>query len=465
MPFPRPPVLSPVDAGSPPRLPDRFSAIALMMPFQGGTADDPADSRGQVYAADVTYDWSVQAMRVAAHGVEGKPVDLLFVGAEMYVIDHRADGGLRFFGPMQADAPVPQTDWLAGRGIRCQGRGDVGGIACDWWLGWTPNANGLSPTDPQPPKGTQIDVCNWIWTRADTGLPFRLFFNNVGNPYRLPVLGAYPMTYFTRFEPVDRTQLPKLVHLAQQEAVRVPEGVAFPAPGRGLEDLYDAMHARDGAFMAGAPADGAAGLVEGLKPAAPGAPLPEWSPRMCMTGWTFPTAKNPQFGTACMPIRVFYEDERDQMLTRAWLAVNDLDSADVMDMILHDGATHMVLRTPDGGFKCHGTKPVGPPYRDWAARDRGRPKAVIQDNPVLGPGRTLHITALPSTEGRWFWVWYTPDNDGVLFMEVPQKGNVGLVVTDYDVFDHAPPPFPQDAFEVPAECLKQAAGADTEESA
>jgi hypothetical protein len=99
--------------------------------------------------------------------------------------------------------------------------------------------------------------------------------------------------------------------------------------------------------------------------------------------------------------------------------------------------------------------PVGLPKRHWARDGGGKPKAVIRDNPVLGLGETIHVTTIPSEGDRWFWVWYTPDNTGRLFMETPQFGDVGLVLTDYDSFDRTPPPFPVDAFTVPPDCLAQ----------
>jgi len=461
MPFPHPPVLRPVTNpdGPPPCLPRQFRAVALMQPYRGGTAAHPPEGRGQIAVAEVVYDHSVAAMRVTVHPLEGRPVDLLFVGAEVYAIDTLATGGLRFLGPLATDTPVPPTDWLSGRAMNCQGQGGLVGVACDWWVGYTPNANGLSPTDPQPPGGAEVLVCNWVWTRSDTGLPFRLFFNNADNPYRLPVLGSYAMTWFTEFAPVAETALPSLVQMARRDATPWPDGVAMPAPGQGMDDLAEALCAAVPGWMAQAPDNGASRLVAGLKPAPPGAPLPVWSQRLCITGFTLPTAKSAMFDAAALPIRVFYAAEPSRMLTRAALQADKFEGVRVMDMILHPGMTHLVEREPDGRHKCLGTKPVGPPYPDWAARDGGQPRAVIVDNPVLGPGRTIVVSALPSTQGRWFWVWYTPDHDGILFAEVPQKGNVGLVVTDYDVFDHDPPPFPDDAFDVPPDCLEQGATA------
>ncbi|NBC95931.1 MAG: hypothetical protein GVY27_06215 [Deinococcus-Thermus bacterium] len=468
MSFPEPPVLqpAPLRGGPPPRLPERWRAVALMIPYQGGAADGPPDERGQIYAAEITYDWSVQAMRVRAHGVEGRPVDLLYVGDEYYVLDNVDPRPLRVYGPLPTETPVPGPDWLTRRHLTCQGRGTLSGVECDWWLGYTPNANGLMDGDGSGKSGgSDIEVCNWIWVRADTGLPFRLFFNNADNPYKLPVIGGYAMTYFTEFDAVEKTDLPALVEWCRREAADISgAGVAEPAPARGLEEIHDAMRAAVPNHMEGAPEDGAARLVKGLRRAPPDAPRPQWSPRLCITGRTFPTARPKGFDAGALPMRVFYDAPDGRMLTRASIEVDRFDGATVEDMILHDGITHLVLRHPDGSHVCAGVKHVGPPYMNWGARDMGLPKAVIEDNPVLCPGRKLHVTALGSSADRWFWVWYTPDNDGVLFMEVPQKGNVGLVITDYETFDHDPPPFPEDAFDVPQDCLDKARREAAEEA-
>jgi hypothetical protein len=54
---------------------------------------------------------------------------------------------------------------------------------------------------------------------------------------------------------------------------------------------------------------------------------------------------------------------------------------------------------------------------------------------------------------RYFWIWYTTDNEAVLFAEVPQACNVKLILTDY--FDYMPnpqQPFDPSLFVVPPDC-------------
>lgn len=78
----------------------------------------------------------------------------------------------------------------------------------------------------------------------------------------------------------------------------------------------------------------------------------------------------------------------------------------------------------------------------------GSAKASLRDNPLICPGEVLNITTLPNDD-RHFWVWYTPENKGRLFMEIPQKADVLLVLTDYYTYDMDPPAFPQNWWKEP----------------
>jgi len=433
--FPLPPTLSPKAPG----LPRKWRGVALLTPYRNG----------EIFAAEVSYDWDKATMLVTLWGLEGSARQRLYVGDQFFVLTPAGEKDAKTFGPFPSVTPVPAPDWLAPHGMAHVGAGAVMGVDCDWWVGFSPNVNGYQ-TGTTPPVIPQ--VCNWVWTRRGTGLPFRLFFTNSDNPYRLPELGDFSTTIFTDFVVDDTIDLGPLVARVRAEAVApsadVARAVTAATSSAEMQAAVEPLEVPakiDPVIMAGK-------LVKGLAPPPADAPLPEWDERLCITGYTYPTAKSLQLPPV-LPMRVFYDWTKKRMLTRCALTVSEFDQGAVQDLILDSSITHIVIRNPDGSHVCGPTVPVGLPKPHWAKDAGGIPKAVIKDNPVLGPGETIHVTTIASTGGRWFWVWYTPQNDGRLFMETPQFGDVGLVLTDYARFDHDPPPFPDSAFEVPADCL------------
>lgn len=433
-PFRRPPTVG----TPPPSLPLKWHAVVLLTPYRDG----------EIFAAEIDYDWTVQSMRVRMVGLEGTTSDILYVGEQFFILAPDAATATRKFGPFASLTPVPAPDWLASRAVTHVGAGKIMGVDCDWWFGTTPCTNGYQ----NPPPKTPALVYNWFWIRRDNGLPFRQFLSNASNSYRLPGLGEFSLSIFTEFAAAKSTDLPDLVAAAQRTTDRLPAPVeAAVRSAMSPADLRTAIAALY-QTQAGSAALRPGDLIKGLEPAPPDAPLPEWPDRLCITGFTFPTSQTP--GTPpVLPMRVFYDAPAGQMLTRCSLAPYGFSAMPVEDMILDRAITHLLRRYPDGSHQCIGTVPVGLPKQHWAKDGGAKPKAVIRDNPVLGPGLTLHVTTIPSEGDRWFWVWYTPDNTGRLFMETPQFGDVGLVLTDYDSFDHNPPPFPADAFTVPTDCL------------
>lgn len=440
-PFPLPPTLSPPRLTTPPPLPGKWRAVALLTPYRNG----------EIFAAEVQYDWSQSAMLVTMWGLEGSARQRLFVGDDFFVLTPPGAKSPKVYGPLPSTAPVPAPDWLVPHGMTAVGSGVVMGADCDWFVGYSPNVNGYQ--NPPPPPNPVPLVCNWAWFHKDSGLPFRLFFTNADNPYKLPELGDFSMTVFTGFQADDSVDLAAVVARARSEATKPAAAQAQAiTDAASPAELQAAIDRLDPAPLSVDPVVMAGKLVKGLAPPPAGAPLPEWSDRLCILGYTYPTAQKPNIPPV-LPMRVFYDWTKGRMLTRCSLSVTAFDAVPVQDLILNTSVTHIVVRKPDGSHICAGTVPVGLPRPGWAKDDGGQPKAIITDNPVLCPGETLHVSTLTSNGGRWFWVWYTPQNDGRLFMETPQFGDVGLVLTDYAGFDHDPPPFPDAAFVVPADCL------------
>ena len=151
-------------------------------------------------------------------------------------------------------------------------------------------------------------------------------------------------------------------------------------------------------------------------------------------------------------MRVFYGWPEKHMLTRCALSATAIVDTPVEDMVLDRDITVIFQRDPDGEITCRGTKPVGLPKPDWGKDAGGKVRAALVDNPVFGPGETINLTVMHSTGGRVFWVWYTAAGQGLVFMEVPQFGDVGLVLTDYVRFHFDPPAFDPALFVVPGKC-------------
>jgi hypothetical protein len=417
---------------SPPAFPERWHAIAVLTP----------NTDSQIWAAEAWYDWSAGAMRVRLCGVEEAGLDLLVVGNELFVIKVADSVVTRAIGPIPTTVAVPPPNWLADRGMALEGIGDLHGRSCEWWVGYSPCVNGYEG----PPPPTPTPVCNWVWARAGDRMPWRMFFTNHDNPLGLPILGDFAMVSFTQFEPVAASDLAALVAQARGLATR-PPGLLAASP---IEALLDALRKA----LPDAPTDplpgGAGALVKGLGPAPTDARPPSWEPRLYLTGFTLPTARGPT--PAALPMRVFYEWPQLHMLTRLSLSATSITDVSLQDMVLNGDITVIFQRDTDGTITCRGTKPVGLPKPDWGAQDGGKVRAVLVDNPVFGPGETINLTVMPSMGGRVFWVWYTTTGHGLVFMEVPQFGDVGLVLTDYAHFGFDPPPFDPALFTVPEKC-------------
>src|ERR1043165_6032929 len=107
--FPDPPVLTPYNATTPPPLPAKFHAVALVTGF----TDD------QLVVADVWYDWSVQSMRVTLYGLEGGYADALYTPKGVYLLDSvNGQDPKQCFGPAPSPDQVPAPNWLTNYGVQ-----------------------------------------------------------------------------------------------------------------------------------------------------------------------------------------------------------------------------------------------------------------------------------------------------------------------------------------------------------
>lgn len=433
-------------------MPARWRGVALLNPYQNDT----------IRAVETQCDHLQGIMLHRSVGVDDSAFRLLYAGDGLFILP--SCGNAPPIGPIDLGRPVPGTDMFAKHDMRNQGHAPLMGQPCSFFLGWTPNANGF---EHKGKHDEHAEVCNWVWWNNEMNLPARWFFTNSDNPYGIPYLGMFALATFTDFERLqDGSHLLLLLEECTRDATAPPPGLgAAIQAAKSPKALHDAI--ADGLPPEYSRTDikGEAGrLVQGLEPAAPGTAKPGWVNRIRMTGFTYQTARQPKqtpnlMGNPAMPLRVFYDwseddpsGEKAQMLTRVSLDQHSWDGAPYMDIHLDRNGNDTYVLEPGGPCYTLGHGPRGIVRQDWAKNDGGIAKARLVDNPVICPGETLDIIALQSNYDRWFWVWYTPGNKGQLFMEVPQKADVLLVLTDYYTYDMDPAPFPKGWSEHPSGC-------------
>jgi hypothetical protein len=473
MALPLPPRLTPAAPASPPLLPEKWHATALVTPF-------PAVGKPQApFVADITYDWSVQAMLITSYSLEGASLDLLVVGAGTV---YKLEGGLCYLQASGSNWSVPAPDWLAGRDLACQGIGDVLDVSCQWWSGTSECKNSLEHPDQPPPTCEGGTPCagTWIWSRADNGFPWRMMFISQGNPYEFPVLGDHAMANLPTFEAVGDTKLPSILANCQADGRREAStnaggadrdfhtGVrlagAWPAHPvqAAITDLPAALRQQAAETTDAERAENLAkvqGLIPGLKPL-PGIckpfSLPSWPATLYMTALTTPTfpGQHPPGGpwyNAPFPTQIYYDSSNPA--DPAQLSRFYQPDGTISDTLLLVPTSYGIDRDADGQVTdCEVMDPsIPPPNMHWPATDQSVCLAAIVNNPQLSPGRTTLIIGCPSDAGRCFYIWYTTDSTAVMFSEVPQCCDVSLTLIDY--FDVIPQPsLPAGIFDIPPEC-------------
>ena len=185
------PELSPCQDASHPRLPEKWHAVFLMVPF----------TNAQLVLSDITYDASLPALRVKLYGLRNGSLDLFITHSDTYVLNSR-DGGLSTCAGLGDTGlrPLP-ADWLSSQS-QCVGSAPLGKTEVQWWK---------TPLKPAPSS-------YWIWYKASDQTPFRLAFQSPS--YQLGVLSRYALSYQLRFEPNPDSQL-ESVSRACQNAKRV----------------------------------------------------------------------------------------------------------------------------------------------------------------------------------------------------------------------------------------------------
>jgi hypothetical protein len=419
-PLPSPPPIGPARPGPPPSLPSAFSATVLLTPFDAS----------QIAVARIGYDSSSARMLIELWGLAGGYAQYLNVGSDTWL---RTDPGGQWQGPFEIGWVTPKPTLLSDMGAQSIGTASILQVDCSWWASASPCTNGCEQEGPDCPK----TVGSWTWLRTDTGAPWRMFFVDKGNPYKLPAIGDYAMVNWATFTAAPQPGLAEAEETCRATA-RPPAGDLDPAPA--------ALLARQATEPEGATtrADPLGSIIPGLHLPSGPVDLPVWPDTLMLWASTIPTAE-----LTVNPTIVCYDWPISRMLTRLYGNPN----GGYDDLILTDSTTYDVSYASDGSHRCNGTEPVGLPRPNWPESDNGEVKAVIDGGTSLSPYGTTQLIALPSDQGRTFWIWYTtPENRAVLFTEVPQLCDVGLVLIDYWGYEPNET-FDPSLFDIPGDCL------------
>jgi hypothetical protein len=420
--LPTPPRLGPAIAGAPPSLPNAFSAAVLLTPFDGS----------QLAAASITYDWSQQGMLVTLWGLANGYAAYLNVGSDTWIA---TDPNGPWQGPFDLGWVTPAPSLLSDMGAQSIGTAPILQVDCSWWASASPCTNGCE----QPGQNCPKTVGSWTWVRSDTGVPWRMFFVDKGNPYKLPAIGSYAMINWASVTPGEQPELAEIVKTCRSTA-QPAAGDADPAPSALLAAKQDAVDPAVREQAIGS-------IIPGLHLPVGPVTLPVWPDTLLLWASTIPTAE-----LTVSPTIVCYDWPISRMLTRLY----DNQNGGYDDLILTDSTTYDVQYAADGSHTCNGTEPVGLPRPNWPSSDGGKVLGVIDGGTNLSPYGTTQLIALPSDHGRTFWIWYTtPANRAVLFTEVPQLCDVGLVLIDY--WGYQPnQSFDPSLFTVPSDCQTRA---------
>jgi hypothetical protein len=375
-------------APSPPELPERWRAVALMMPFDGG----------QIDVGELIYDGVLPAMRATIYGLESGTADLLITETETYQLSgpHHAPTGCSALGRQLAP---PARRWLSAQ-AQCAGQAPVGGTEVEWWRMPSENSG-----------------ATWFWHRSGSRLPWRSL---ITTPLRDPaVIGEYAMTYFPVFEPATDTNLARLRNFCE-------------AATRGNKNEAATEKKSVRAIIAES-TDGAANaertsriqqLIPGLshEACADVAPI-HWPRRLAMTAIMVPTP----FTSGPFPTEVFYDwDGAHAMLTR--MHHPDDPSVTYEGLLAGERGYNMQAGT-SGALTCRQEYP-GIVKPDWLAT-QCTCRGVIKNNSQLSPGGAVEIRSCPVVyASHSFWAWYAVGGRPLMSLATVQSPG-GLILADY----------------------------------
>jgi hypothetical protein len=374
-------------SASAPKLPAKWRAVALMMPFL----------EGQIDVAELVQDTTVPAMRATVYGMESGAVDLLITEQDTYRLSgpHDAPTQCKSLGRMFRPAPV---QWLPEKSV-CVGEGTFAKQEVEWWK--SPGPEGKA---------------NWHRFNMHSRLPWRSVFTSpAGNK---PIIGQYAMSYFPTFAAVEDTNLSQLsAFCAAQVKAKGPAAAVAPRAPRALMDAADReanaeRRARISALIPGTDHEG----CRGAKPA-------QWPEHFVMTATLVPIS----FADEPTASLIFY----DWGTGGGQFAVMFQGRPPRLQGLvgMKKGVGYRLENLPSGP-RCEAVFP-GMVRPDWMNAAGCRCRATLAATPSLGLSTPSRIFSCPIKRqaGRVMWSWYTDSGEPIVFFEAGASGG-GVMLAD-----------------------------------
>jgi hypothetical protein len=407
---------------SPPVLPRRWHAIALMAPFEDGQLD----------VGEFVYDAAVPAMRASVSGTESGMIDLLITNENTYELTGPRQFPTACVSSRSAFNP-PSRQWLSSE-AQCVGKAPVMSNLMEWWT--MPSAE---------------SAATWYWYRDNTRIPWRTM--RIAPSVDPAVIGSYAMTNFTTFEELPRTNLAALRDFCRSR--NATSGIDASASITSVRELMEAQP--DKASDAQGPAR-AASLVSGLdRGACMSVKPPRWPARFEMTAMMIST----NFQNGPYPAEIFYDwNGANAQLTRLHDPENPSSRA-TLDGLLVGGAGYHITRDQSGAHVCERAYP-GIIRPDWMTTDKCQCRAIVKNNPALERNDTIQIFSCPVQPEGVFWAWYSTTGRPITFRSTALIRS-GLTLADYYRWT-SKTAFPTGILEIPSQCNRNSLSKPSEAS-
>ena len=425
-------------------LPEQWQATALMSPYRYQDykgADKNLSESADLQVGRFVYDDKSKLMRATHYGVRLKTaVDLLITEGPTYVLSGSYDNPT-CEAVLEKRYQLPSRVWLSGEAKKdylCVGNHRIApsmdkGPEVDWF----------KQKSPIQGNGTKKDVtgADWFWLDKN-GFPTRTMF--WGPHSSLPaVIGDYALSMFYEFGPGNDIDLQAILN----ECAKAPDVKVWP-PKEPLAQA-GAEPVEVGALIPGLSFEGCSRLD--AKP-------PAWPVEFYMT--SFSTAA--KFETLKpIPSSVYFRPKPTELRIRLhmdkfWKDALLVEHASYgMDIIDFKKPRVKPGSCASGPY----TTLPGPPKPTWGEAGDCQCMGVLEDNPVLSPGRNSQLIGCPLPLGTelkrtMFWMWYTIEDipQPIVFLQSQENigTGTGLSLADY-VYWHKQP-VPQDIFDAPKDC-------------
>jgi hypothetical protein len=262
----------------------------------------------------------------------------------------------------------------------------------------------------------------WAWY-TPAGAPWRVML-----PQRTPelsVIGDYAFTYFPYYDRPASTNLSKLL-ASCKNAPKEPEEAAAVLNHHRRAASQTAHAAR------------LQKLIPGLRARRENEPLPVWPKSAKASLYLTPVT----YSSEPLPSLVLYDARtagRQRARTRmAADRVNPTSPVKFVDAYLtpkDDG--YLTEEKKNGDLTCKQSLP-GTWEPSWTRISGCKCMGVIENNPVLSPGRTTMLMTCPMVNPRVFWTWYTAGGEPVVFMETRPDKFVGTNLALADAYEWRP---------------------------